>query len=175
MKPSDRTDAFQAAYRKLSDAVNEWFPRREWFDDEGRWDAVVGAWYNLVYVTSRLETPDPPEPNRNDMASFKQLDAWFVKSIAKLEGEPSAQLETKPNNRGKNVNARMLEKMQNDPECRGWTSKQWANDLGCKPPSVTATKTWKELAPIRAKQNAERARDRQGRGAGRRRGDYGPD
>src|SRR6185369_13827529 len=75
--------------------------------------------------------------------------------------------------RKKNVNGRMLEKLQNDQACRGWTSTQWAQFLSCSRPSVTATDTWKQLEQIRQTLKAERARDRSGRNIGRKNNDFG--
>jgi hypothetical protein len=69
-------------------------------------------------------------------------------------------------NRGKQVNARMLEKMQKDPSCHGWTCTEWAKFLKCSKPSVTDSPTWKMLESIREKQKAERAMDRHRRPKG---------
>jgi hypothetical protein len=73
----------------------------------------------------------------------------------------------------KNINARMLDLMQKDKSCHGWTSPQWAKALKCSAASVVATDAWKMLTTIRQKQKAERARDRRGYGVGRRMGDHG--
>jgi hypothetical protein len=74
-------------------------------------------------------------------------------------------------NRGKRVNARMLEKMLKDTQagtcdCHGWTGKQWAAFIKCSVPSVVATQTWKVLKPTREKLKAERAKDRHRRPKG---------
>jgi len=79
----------------------------------------------------------------------------------------------RPNNRKKNVNAQMLDKLQKDEACRGWTAKKWATCLKCSQASVVATSTWKQLKSFRDKLKAEKARDRRGRGVGRRKDDYG--
>lgn len=81
-------------------------------------------------------------------------------------------------NKKKAINARMLEKMLKDTsegsgECFGWTSQEWATFLKCTAPSVVATPTWKELEPRREALKAAKAKDRRGRGIGRRKGDYG--
>lgn len=62
------------------------------------------------------------------------------------------------------VNARMLDAIQNNAEAMGWGCKEWAEYLKCSKPSVTATKTWKDLAMGRDRVKAEKAVDsRRGR------------
>jgi hypothetical protein len=61
---------------------------------------------------------------------------------------------------GKNVNARMLDKLQRDPEAEGWTAKQWATCLVCSESTVKETLTWRMLCDRRATAKAERAMDR---------------
>jgi len=88
-------------------------------------------------------------------------------------GEPLA--ETKASNRGKKVNARMLEKFASDRESHGWNSPQWAKFLKCSKASVVNARAWKMIEEQRLKEKAERARDRRGRGTDRRKVDYGQD
>jgi hypothetical protein len=60
----------------------------------------------------------------------------------------------------KNINARMLESIQANPETLGWNSVQWAMHLKCSKSSVVETTTWKDLAMRRDRGRAERAKDR---------------
>lgn len=94
--------------------------------------------------------------------------------------KPEPKSPPKKSVTGKNVNARMLAKMQADTknktnECFGWTCKEWAKFLKCSAAAVVRTETWEILASFRAKLAAERAKDRRGRYVGRKRGEYGQD
>jgi hypothetical protein len=61
------------------------------------------------------------------------------------------------------INARMLEAIQTYQEAMGWNSRQWAEYLKCAKSSIVETQTWKDLSMRRAREQAERARDRRGR------------
>lgn len=125
-----------------------------------------------VYSTDPPAAPPmcPPDRWRWELTSAgKRALAAF--ELAKPEEQAAAG--TKPANEKKRVNARMLEQMSKDKECWGWTCKQWARFLGCSAPSVVAADAWKKLEHERLQQQAERARDRHGRGTGRRRGEPG--
>jgi len=61
------------------------------------------------------------------------------------------------------ANARMLETMEKDPNCKGWTTKQWAARLKCAQSTVVATRAWKKLAMLRDEGKARRAMDRRRR------------
>lgn len=111
--------------------------------------------------------PDTKLGDRNRaLVLLNRITTWA--SIDKTGAKPQS-------NRRKNVNGQMLDKIQNDPECRGWTSGRWAKELKCSKPSVVDTPTWRQLMLDREKLKAERARDRRGRGTGRKKGDYGRD
>ncbi len=66
------------------------------------------------------------------------------------------------------VNARMLELIQKDLlKVRGWTAKQWAEELNCARSTVVETAAWKDLAMGRERARAERAKDRRQRRQGK--------
>src|SRR5262249_9799464 len=96
-----------------------------------------------------------PEPPPEKVFLPCPPPAWFraledLLALAEAQDKPvteSGRQPAKPVNpyRKKNVNARMLEKMQQDSaagseECYGWTCGQWARFLNCSEPSVVATK-----------------------------------
>jgi hypothetical protein len=59
---------------------------------------------------------------------------------------------------GKNIDARMLKVMAENPESHGWSARQWADHLGCSPGTVKETRTWKErLRAVRAMHRADAA------------------
>jgi len=62
------------------------------------------------------------------------------------------------NVKGKQVNARMLEEIMNNPNARGWTAAKWASHLKCAKSSVIDTPTWKALREHRETLRAERAK-----------------
>lgn len=74
--------------------------------------------------------------------------------------ETGKQAEEPKAPRGKQVNARMLDKMQKDPTCRGWKCKEWASFLGVSDAAVCKCQAWKALAMQRKEQKARRAMDR---------------
>jgi hypothetical protein len=63
----------------------------------------------------------------------------------------------------KNINARMLETIQMNPDAMGWSSEKWRVHLKCAKSSVVATPTWKDLLIRRDRERAERSRDRRHR------------
>jgi hypothetical protein len=107
---------------------------------------------------------------RNEKTTLAEIDALWDE----VQNSEHPLITTNPY-RKKEVNARMLAMMQANPECRGWTAKQWGIALKCREPSVVATKTWKDLRQFREDLKARVARDRRGRGAGRRKGEYESD
>jgi hypothetical protein len=115
-----------------------------------------------------------------DESEIVRVGKLIEKLKAGLLPPEGAKNLAKANNpyKKKNVNARMLEKMQQDSksgnrECHGWTCKQWALFLRCSTASVVGAPVWMELKPHRENLKAEKARDRHGRKVGRRKGDYG--
>lgn len=70
--------------------------------------------------------------------------------------------------RPKNINARMLEAIQSNPEAIGWKLRQWAAYLKCAKSSVAETQTWRDLGMRRERERAEKARDRRRRPPGSR-------
>ena len=46
--------------------------------------------------------------------------------------------------KGKNIDARMLKVMFDNPESHGWSARQWADHLGCSDGTIKDTPTWKE-------------------------------
>jgi hypothetical protein len=65
----------------------------------------------------------------------------------------------KKKRRSKNVNACMLEAVQENTEVRGWTIRQWAAYLKCGKTTVFDQPTWKMLSGFRDQLQAERALD----------------
>ena len=62
------------------------------------------------------------------------------------------------------ANARMIDMMLKNPECRGWPSPMWSRKLKVARSTITNMETWKELKLYRDQAKAERASDRrQGR------------
>lgn len=49
--------------------------------------------------------------------------------------------------KGKNIDARMLKVMAENPECLDWSSRQWAAELSCAESTVREGRTWKVLLP----------------------------
>lgn len=122
--------------------------------------------FGLPMVPRQCVRPVPPEP-------LPLSQPVTIADLQELIGKPPAkQLPSNPYQK-KNVNARMLDKMQGDKECYGWSCAQWARFLKCRPSSVVAAPAWKMLEKFRLQEKAERARDRRGRGTGRRKGDFG--
>jgi hypothetical protein len=75
-----------------------------------------------------------------------------------------------PKKRNGTANAKMLAKIQADPDSRGWKIKQWMGFLKVKSPAtVHATPAWKQLSMFRDEQNATRALDRHRKNTPRRR------
>lgn len=81
-------------------------------------------------------------------------------------GETADKSECAPKKGRATVNARMLDMIQNNPDCRGWTARNWARCLKCSPSSVAGTPTWGALKMIREQLKAERAKDRRRRPRG---------
>lgn len=74
----------------------------------------------------------------------------------------------KGKSKGKLINARMLQAIQNRPEASGWSLRQWATHLDCAPSTVAATKTWTEiLLAGRAVRLAKEATKRERSGSGK--------
>ncbi len=60
-----------------------------------------------------------------------------------------AGLKTK----GKNIDARMLKTLADEPESTGWSSEDWADRLKCTSGTVRQTNTWKKHLPaLRARE-----------------------
>ena len=78
------------------------------------------------------------------------LDRWW-------SGSEKQEKPAKNKYGSKNVNGRMLDKIQKDPLSRGWTSAQWASHLKCSAAAVVKTETWEKLRTLRDKQKAEKA------------------
>jgi hypothetical protein len=74
--------------------------------------------------------------------------------------EPPTPQPSRLTNRGKNINARMLETLQQQPEAIGWTSTEWAKHFKCSTAAICNCGTWTQLEHYREKQKAERALDR---------------
>jgi hypothetical protein len=104
-----------------------------------------------------------------DELKYRQLIAsverirYGQSRVAPKSASPSAPVGTaipsmKPPIRPRlNVNARMLDKIQRDPESRGWTVTQWQTHLQCARDSIHRTPTWKELSAGRKVLAADRA------------------
>jgi hypothetical protein len=88
--------------------------------------------------------------------------ALVCELLADVCGKPATEPSGEPasTNRGKNVNARMLEAIQEDAERIGWNCSDWAKHLRCSTAAVTTTQTWKDLEIRRDRERAERAKDR---------------
>ena len=87
-----------------------------------------------------------------------------------------------PGNRpgkGKNIDARMLKVMAENPESHGWSARDWAAHLGCSDGTVKGTKTWRvRLKTVKATAAADAANkmDRSGtRTSGKRKAQHKSD
>jgi hypothetical protein len=146
------------------------------FDDPDSMYLPDGNWRTNLRMSDQLVCIAVCEVGKMTPETWQKLSLdekvpWIERAIeadkirmAPPSDQPSA---TKLGNQKKNVNGRMMDKILKDPECRGWTAKEWAECLKCSAPSVVTTRAWKELAQFRQEMKAERARDRHGRGAGR--------
>jgi hypothetical protein len=99
-------------------------------------------------------------------------DMQALRSIAEARGQrDESEIQTRPDTktakkvkRKPSVNARMLETMQRNPESHGWSASRWAGHLKCAKSSIAGTPTWKDLALVRVRLNAEHAADRRRNG-----------
>lgn len=73
-----------------------------------------------------------------------QIDVLSVSNSPLPPGKPEEGEEGKPEAKGKNINARMAEKIQSDPMKMAWSARQWAEFLGCSESTVKETKSWKQ-------------------------------
>jgi hypothetical protein len=116
-----------------------------------RYNALTFCWFHeppLMNSSSRTEI------TRFGLAAYH----WNCLSKDKVPKKPAKKTSSKFAK--KNINARMLEKIHADEECRGWPCTQWAKFLECSRPSVVATAVWKDLTMSRALDKAERAKTR---------------
>jgi hypothetical protein len=75
--------------------------------------------------------------------------------------------------KGKDINARMLKEMAENPECLDWSSREWANRLSCAESTVRGSRTWRVVLPnaraMRVARGAERMDPSRTHARGRRR------
>lgn len=118
---------------------------------EERYHALTFCWFHeppLLVVSSRTEI------------TRSGLTAYHWRRLVESRGDVKPKTVKSSKFSKKNVNARMLEKMHADPECRGWTCTKWASFLNCSRTSVVDTSAWKELKILREVQKAERAKSK---------------
>lgn len=106
----------------------------------------------------------PAKSQELDAGTQPQVEVPLLEDAAEGGGGQSTGGPEK--NRRKNINARMLETIQLNPEAIGWNSPQWAAYLKCSRSAVVATKTWQDLKIVQERQRAEKARDRRRRPKG---------
>ena len=153
---------------------------RDWLataDSELHWDdalELIGPCIQELSdaATDHLGLSDPPDLTLADEWGAKQAMNHLLKqTVGASQTDQPPKPKQGTGNRGKRVNARMLEKMLKDTQagtcdCHGWTGKQWAGFIKCSEPSVVATQTWKDLKTSRDKLKAELAMDRHRRPKG---------
>lgn len=93
----------------------------------------------------------------------EKLRDKFRKLALEIEGNSTKPLAP---NRGKKVNARMLDKMLKDAMCKGWTCSEWAKFLKCSTASVVNAPAWQKLRDFREGLKIDRRKDRHRRAKG---------
>ena len=104
----------------------------------------------------------------------EQVPAWLLadvnEAVAVLdpagEGKEESTQTHKPTRARGSCDGAMLAVMQRNPDCRGWTLRQWAIAIGYAKSTIQETETWQMLQEIRDKLRAERAQDRRRRRRG---------
>ena len=130
---------------------------KSWFEED---EPHSGCFRYRLHYDPIPETipPQPEEP-----APAVDLQSGPEQVIPAAEEQPTTDTVDP---RRKNINARMLETIQSNPEALGWNTRQWAEYLKCSRPAVVDTKTWQDLKMARERKRAEKARDRRRRPKG---------
>jgi hypothetical protein len=83
---------------------------------------------------------------------------------------PTPPEPAKQRYKGKRINERMLEMLQDDSSRVNWTARQWADHLGCSVSTVQGTRTWENILTTRKLQAVDATnREEAGRRTDRRR------
>jgi hypothetical protein len=95
--------------------------------------------------------------DRAEAAAEAQSDEGQGRGSAAEAGMPAGAT------RGKNINGRMLEMLQEDASRVGWPARKWADQLDCSVSTVQGTTAWKNILNTR-KLEAVEAVNRRGDG-----------
>jgi hypothetical protein len=99
----------------------------------------------------------PVVTNADDArAAVWQLVRWIAAGDGAAE-----QGERKPSRaaKGKHVDERMLSGIRDNAEALYWSSKQWADNLGCSKSTVIDSPTWKQTCkPARERERLSRGK-----------------
>ena len=92
-----------------------------------------------------LPSDNPLEDLHRDVAVLTRAILFVIQHGASpvTTAPPTEKKKTK----GKNIKARMLTALSDDPLRMNWTSATWASHLGCAESTVRELKLWKETIP----------------------------
>ena len=103
--------------------------------ESGEASPLLKAWRQLrlhVLYTKRLRMP------RKSRHADEDWGPDSDKSVDDKKGEAPPS-----------INSRMIDTLQNDAQSKDWTTRQWAEHLGCSSSTVTDQPTWDELMKSR--------------------------
>jgi hypothetical protein len=122
--------------------------------------------------------------DRAEMITKDELLSWVKGIYGPSKPSPNGRGEiaspdtgqtTKGNTKGKNIEAKMLKEMADNPESHGWSARKWGRRLRCSHTTILGLAIWKRLAEARALAAVEEAQrmDRSGtRPKGRRKSQH---
>lgn len=129
------------------------------YGDEAHRSIGLDALLHAAHLHSQRGKPCDPV---DSMARLYEIVADEIEELADML-DAGATTPLPSGNSGQKrptANQMMLDKIQRDPDSRGWTVQQWAEYTKKGRATIAACPAWRELETIRLKLKAERAVDR---------------
>jgi hypothetical protein len=121
--------------------------------------STAALWHWWHEGEERAPVPVHPDHDRNGGAGEGVMSVPVPSTpLVPDDASTSTDEQHEGKTKGKNIDARMLKKLADDPVSANWSARQWADYLHCSAGTVKETKTWKErLKAARAIQAADAA------------------
>ncbi|MFZ5833472.1 MAG: hypothetical protein ACOY3P_25580 [Planctomycetota bacterium] len=136
------------------------FPDGNAFLQQLAQDVVDGARALLDHARHQVADGSCVDPGGPEVATLNEA---ITRLGRRTTTKPECDGPVPPRGPRFNTNARMLDALQLNPECRGWTSTKWSQHLKVTRSMVTQTRTWADLQMARNQLKAEKAADRRRR------------